>query len=278
MRLSSNFRNPNMLRSVQPLTDDQIHTVAPSIYAMEAHDSRSERYRYIPTVEVLNGLRKEGFEPFMVCQTRVRNVEKVEHTKHMIRLRHASNIMDKEANEIILLNSHDGSSSYQMIGGVFRFVCANGLVLGESFADQRVRHSGKHDVIGEVIEGAYTVLDQFKKADEQRDVMKQTKLQEFEQLALAAGAIAYRYDQREGPAPITASQLLRARRLEDHSNDLWTTFNRVQENVIRGGLRGRNAKGRPMTTRAVNGIDQDVKLNRALWAMAEQLRVGLIAA
>ncbi|MBS7726551.1 DUF932 domain-containing protein, partial [Vibrio cholerae] len=100
-----------------PLSNDEIARVAPSIFAEEAHDSRSDRYLYIPTVKVLDALRAEGFQPFMACQTRVRNTDKREHTKHMIRLRHASNIMDKEANEIILLNSHDGSSSYQMMAG-----------------------------------------------------------------------------------------------------------------------------------------------------------------
>ncbi|WP_141040469.1 DUF932 domain-containing protein, partial [Escherichia coli] len=84
---------------------------------------------------VLNGLRDNGFHQFMVCQTRVRNLDKREHTKHMIRLRHAGQINGTEAKEIILLNSHDGSSSYQMLAGVFRFVCHNGLVCGDTVAD-----------------------------------------------------------------------------------------------------------------------------------------------
>ncbi len=272
MRLSSSFRNPNMLRSHSPLSDDQIARIAPSIFAQEAHESRSERYVYIPTIDVLNGLRNEGFEPFMVCQTRVRNQEKREHTKHMIRLRHASRIMDKEAHEIILLNSHDGTSSYQMMAGIFRFVCANGLVCGDSMADQKVRHSGSRDVIGDVIEGAYEVLQQFERVDEQRDNMRSVILQPYEQMALAHGALSYRYGDSDTPAPVTSEQLLMPRRMEDRAPDLWTTFNRVQENVIKGGLNGRNKQGRRTTTRAVNGIDQDVKLNRALWVMAEALR------
>ncbi|MNG31048.1 hypothetical protein D3C84_1167890 [compost metagenome] len=68
------------------------------------------------------------------------------------------------------------------------------------------------------------------------------------------------------------------RRAEDRASDLWTTFNRVQENTIKGGLRGRNKQGRRTTTRAVNGIDQDVKLNRALWVLAQALRSGQAAA
>ncbi len=37
-------------------------------------------------------------------------------------------------------------------------------------------------------------------------------------------------------------------------------------------MRGRNATGKRVTTRAVNGIDQDIKLNRALWVLAEEMR------
>ncbi|MGU0665127.1 DUF932 domain-containing protein [Pseudomonas aeruginosa] len=275
MRLASNFRNPSMIRSDRPLTDDQIARAVPSIFAQHAHESRSERYTYIPTIDVLNGLRREGFEPFMVCQTRVRKEDRKDHTKHMIRLRHASRIMDKEANEIILLNSHDGSSSYQMMGGVFRFVCHNGLVCGDDITDFRVRHSG--DVVGQVIEGCYQVLDQFEMMDEQRDTMKQLRLRSYEQEAFAEAALAYRFEEGQH-RPITASQILQPWRAEDRSDDLWMTFNRVQENLIKGGIRGRNQKGRPTRTRAVNGIDQDVKLNRALWVLAEALRSGKAAA
>lgn len=272
MRLSSNFRNPCMVRSDSPLTNDEIARVAPSIFAEEAHESRSDRYRYIPTVDVLEALRSEGFMPFMACQTRVRNTDKRDHTKHMIRLRHANTIVAKEANEIILLNSHDGTSSYQMMGGCFRFVCANGLVLGDAAMDQKVRHSGRQDVIGDVIEGAYEVLNQFQLIEEQRETMKGIQVGGDLQHAFAEAALAYRYDPEEGPAPVTATQLLAPRRREDNTNDLWSTFNRVQENTIKGGLRGRNKQGRRTSTRAVTGIDQDVKLNRALWVLAQHLR------
>ena len=59
---------------------------APSIFAEHKHASRSERYSYIPTAEVLRGLRKEGFEPFMVAQSKSRIEGKTEFTKHMIRI------------------------------------------------------------------------------------------------------------------------------------------------------------------------------------------------
>jgi hypothetical protein len=271
MQLASRFhhRSP-ALRSAFPLTDEQIATVAPSIFATEAHASRSERYTYIPTIDVLHGLRKEGFEPFFVVQTRVRSPDKRAHTKHLVRLRHAEQINGHEANEIILLNSHDGTSSYQMLAGMFRFVCQNGMVCGDVESDIRVPHKG--DVVGQVIAGAFEVLNGFAAASAQREGMKALDLSAGEQGAFARAALALRYDGDDTPVPITESQLLTPRRPEDRGSDLWTTFNRVQENMPKGGLRGRNRNGRTTTTRPVTGIDQSVKLNRALWVLAEELR------
>ncbi|MGF6606321.1 hypothetical protein OKW45_001221 [Paraburkholderia sp. WSM4175] len=273
MQLASSFRYGSpMLRSDSPLSDDQIRRIAPSIFAEGKHQSRSERYTYIPTIDVLKGLRNEGFQPFMVCQTRVRDQDKREFTKHMIRMRHADEITGEEANEIILLNSHDGTSSYQMLAGAFRFVCQNGMVAGDTVGEVRVPHKG--DIVQNVINGAFDVLDGFDLIREQKDGMRAAKLTRDEQHAFARSALALRYDPTDAntPAPITGSQLLNVRRFEDHRDDLWTVFNRVQENMTKGGLHGRSRTGRAMSTRPVVGIDQNVKLNRALWMLADAMR------
>ncbi|CAB3939478.1 DUF932 domain-containing protein [Pseudomonas aeruginosa] len=270
--LASRFasRSP-VLRSDSPLSDDQIHRVAPSIFAEAPHESRSQRYAYIPTATVLTELRKEGFQPFMVTQTRTRHEDRRDYTKHMIRLRHASQINARgEANEIILLNSHDGTSSYQMLAGMFRFVCSNGLVCGDTVADVRVPHKG--DVAGQVIEGAYQVLHGFDRALESRESMQAITLDEGEAEVFARAALSLKYDDPDKPAPITESQILMPRRFDDRRPDLWMTFNRIQENLTKGGLSGRSANGRRQQTRPVQGIDSDVRLNRALWLLADGLR------
>ncbi|HBO5549730.1 DUF932 domain-containing protein [Pseudomonas aeruginosa] len=270
--LASRFasRSP-VLRSDSPLSDDQIHRVAPSIFADAPHESRSQRYAYIPTATVLTELRKEGFQPFMVTQTRTRHEDRRDYTKHMIRLRHASQINARgEANEIILLNSHDGTSSYQMLAGMFRFVCSNGLVCGDTVADVRVPHKG--DVAGQVIEGAYQVLHGFDRALESRESMQAITLDEGEAEVFARAALSLKYDDPDKPAPITESQILMPRRFDDRRPDLWSVFNRTQENLTKGGLQGRSANGRRQQTRPVQGIDSDVRLNRALWMLADGLR------
>ncbi|ARA74743.1 hypothetical protein B5S52_02085 [Pectobacterium brasiliense] len=270
--LASRFasRSP-VLRSDYPLSDDQIHRVAPSIFADAPHESRSQRYAYIPTATVLTELRKEGFQPFMVTQTRTRHEDRRDYTKHMIRLRHASQINARgEANEIILLNSHDGTSSYQMLAGMFRFVCSNGLVCGDTVADVRVPHKG--DVAGQVIEGAYQVLHGFDRALESRESMQAITLDEGEAEVFARSALSLKYDDPDKPAPITESQILMPRRFDDRRPDLWSVFNRTQENLTKGGLHGRSVNGRRQQTRPVQGIDSDIRLNRALWLLADGLR------
>ncbi|MBP0593627.1 DUF945 domain-containing protein [Paraburkholderia sp. LEh10] len=268
--LASRFsRNAVALRSDHPLSNDEIATVAPSILANAPHESRSSRYSYIPTVDVLDALRKEGFQPFMVCQTRVRDGGMRDYTKHMLRLRHETQINNREANEVILLNSHNGQSSYQMLSGMIRFACQNGIVCGNALSDIRVPHKG--DVIDQVIEGAFKVLEGFDEQTERRERMVEMVLDEGEQHAFARAALALRYDD-DKPAPVTEAQLLAPRRIEDRGSDLWTTFNRLQEALTRGGLRGRNAAGRASTTRAVTGIDQNIRLNRALWVLADEMR------
>lgn len=272
MKLASRFASHSpSLRSSSPLTDEQIRAVAPSIFAAEKHVSRSDRYTYIPTGEVLTALRKEGFEPFMVCQTRVRQDDRRDFTKHMVRMRHATQMNDAEANEIVLLNSHDGTSSYQLISGLFRYVCSNGLVFGDTFSDVRVHHKGQ--IVDRVIEGAYEVLDGFDLVRERRDGMRVITLDAAEQAIFARAALALKYEpDPEKPAPITEAQVLEPRRRDDVRSDLWSTFNRVQESLVNGGLPGRGATGRRMHTRPVQGIDQSVKLNRALWMLAEEMR------
>lgn len=266
--VSSFSRNTAVIRGNSALSDDQIAWVAPSIFAEAKHDSRSQRYTYIPTSEILTALRREGFQPFYACQTRVRDEKKREHAKHMLRLRHADQINSKEAHEIILLNSHDGSSSYQILAGVYRFVCCNGMVCGETIQDVRITHKG--DVVGHVIEGTYAVLDEFDMVANEIESMRNVHLSGEAQLDFAEKALLLKYD--EAAAPIAAQSLLETKRIEDVDDSLWVTFNKVQENMIRGGIVGHTPKGRRTKTRAVTGIDSNIELNRSLWSLAFQTR------
>jgi hypothetical protein len=273
--LATRFANSTrVLRSDMPLTEEAMRRTAPSIFAPGKHISRSERYSYIPTIDVLRRLREEGFQPFMVAQGQSRVADKTEYTKHMIRLRHGTGQIGKpEANEIVLINSHDGASSYQLMAGVIRYACCNGLVVGDIAHDIRVPHRG--NVQDDVIDGAFKVLKDFEAVDALIDDMKAIELKPEEERAFATAALALRFGERsdgQPPAPVTVDQLLAARRPEDMGRSLWLDLQKLQENTVMGGLSGRTAQGRRMRTRGVASIDRNVSLNRALWILAEEMR------
>ncbi|EFR5289894.1 DUF945 domain-containing protein [Salmonella enterica] len=271
MRLASRFGRINQIRRDRPLTREELMQYPPSVFGEDKHASRSDRYSYIPTITLLENLRREGFEPFFACQSRVRDPGKREHTRHLLRLRRTGQITGQQVPEIIILNSHDGSSSYQLLPGYFRQVCTNSLVCGQSLGEIRVPHRG--DIVGKVIEGAYDVLGVFDRVEEKREAMQSLLLPPPAQQALAKAALTYRFGEEH--QPVTTAQVLTPRRREDYGQDLWTVWNTLQENLLKGGLPGRTVQGKRTHTRAVNGIDGDVRLNRALWVMAEQMQQAL---
>ncbi|HAL0783886.1 TPA: DUF945 domain-containing protein, partial [Escherichia coli] len=168
-------------------------------------------------------------------------------------------------------NSHDGSSSYQMLPGYFRAICTNGLVCGQSLGEVRVPHRG--NVVDRVIEGAYEVVGVFDLIEEKRDAMQSLVLPPPARQALAQAALTYRYGDEH--QPVTTTDILTPRRREDYGKDLWSAYQTIQENMLKGGISGRSARGKRIHTRAIHSIDTDIKLNRALWVMAETLLESL---
>ena len=69
------------------------------------------------------------------------------HARHLIRLRRrVETVQLRDAiPEIVFLNSHDGTSAYQLRVGLFRVVCTNGLIVSASvFPVWRVE-AGSHE-------------------------------------------------------------------------------------------------------------------------------------
>lgn len=259
-----------------------------SVFAEGKASTRSDRYVHIPTSALVERLAKEGWLPTKVSEQRVRNELRQGFQKHMIRFRRFDGTqptlrVGDSFVELVLVNSHDGSSAYQLDAGLFRLVCSNGLVVADSmFESLKFKHQGFDP--REVIEASYRVIDDVPRIQEDVAEMQAVVLSKDEQLAFADAAIDLRFENRESaPQP---SALLTPRRRDDVKDDLWTTYNRIQENVIeRGGLRqppiihkellpsGRTIDHiRRRTTRPVKGIDDNVKLNKALWTLAESMK------
>ena len=250
---------------------------APSIFTEAAADRTSDKYQHISTIRVLDGLKREGFVAVKAMQSRVRIADKANFTKHLIRLRHvdARPTAGGLFPEIVLINSHDGLSSYRLMSGIYRLICSNGLIAGNTYEQVKIRHQG--DIIHNVIEGTYEVIKNSKKMIESAEEMEQVKLSIDEKNLFAEAAHAIRFDGNETGQNIKPVSLLTPRRfVESNKNDLFTVFNIVQENIIKGGIAsyakdkyGRMTKR--IRTRAIKSIDQDTMLNRALWSLSEKM-------
>jgi hypothetical protein len=254
------------------LTNEQIRTIAPSAFARAAHQSRSERYAYIPTVNVIDAMRNEGFLPVSAAQSRSRIAGKSDFTKHMIRFRRddgqAVKALGDVSAEVVMINSHDGTSAYNLLSGLFRLICLNGMVAAMGDLDTvKVPHAGK--IVDRVIEGSYRVIDGSRKALEVAKEWSGVTLSGDEQMVFARAAAQLRFD--ADTQAVDPAQLIAPRRHDDRSPDLWTVFNRAQESLIRGGQRYVSTGQRQMTTRAVKSIDKNVGLNQALWTLGAEM-------
>jgi len=273
--------NPANFESARALTEDEMRQMAPSIFATEAHHSRSERFAPIPTWEVLKGLMNEGFMPVAARQNVVRIDDRRNYTKHLVRLRRLNDgrkySVGDTVLEMLLKNGNDGTSVYDLFAGLFRVTCLNSMVAQTGSVDQvKVKHVGK-DIVGKVIDGTYRVLNSANRLLEAPVEWSQIKLNNEERQAFAAAAMVTRFGDKDGVVhtPIQPVQMLIPRRTADTGHDLWSTFNVVQENAVRGGLSGMrqtdDGRWRRATTREITGIDQDIKLNKALWVLAEKM-------
>jgi hypothetical protein len=252
------------------LSLEAVRARAPAVFASAAHERTSSHYTFIPTERVLTGLMNAGFVPVEARQTHARRASPV-HGRHVVRLRRRFETVQLKGSvpEVVFLNSHDGTSAYQLRMGLFRVVCTNGLIVSKgAFPAYCVSHRG--NVVDGVIDGALKVSDQFETLAIQVERMEQRRVMKDEQLRFAERALALRF-----PDPMLAgmhpSQLLNCRRVEDTGDDLWTVLNRVQEGLLGGGLSRRSTNGRVTRTRRITSIREDVRLNSRLWDLASEV-------
>jgi len=258
------------MSAIHPLSEQELYEQAPSLFAPMPYKGASERYHFIPTIEVIERMRQQGWYPVSVQEAGVHIREKEGFQRHLVRLRHFEELFAPSGNavELLLFNSHDRSTAFSVSVGIYRFVCANGLVVSESvFETYRIRHIGERH---SDVEEAVNRVSAFKpKLQRKIERFGRLRLSEQERQAFARAAIPLRFQEHLHVPPL---QLLLPHREEDESDDLYTVMNVIQENLIRGGLSGRNEEtGRPFTSRELKSLPATVAVNRGLWSLAERI-------
>lgn len=262
------------------LTMEEIATRAPSIFASAPMDDVSDKYKFVSTVEVLDSLRKEGWEPYQVSEQRVNKDEREGFQKHMIRLKNVKQDMRIELGNgdttfvtAILMNSHDRSCAYRLAMGAFRLICSNGLIVFDSnFGNFRIKHINFDD--GQVLEASEKIIKNVPQVYESINAMSNVRLSPFQAMEFAERAIRLRWTEEQlKNISVNPEDVIKPKRFDGGGKDnLWSVFNNAQENFMKGGVLysrlGVSGPGRYRRSRVVTGIDQDIKLNSNLWSLA----------
>lgn len=250
------------------LSNDQLRYQAPSVFTTEAF-GMSDRYQQIPTIEVVDMFRREGFFPVKAFQSRTRIEGRESFVKHVVRFRQANDLAAyySEIGEIVLVNGHDGSSAYQVMAGLFRIVCENGMICrSDDMGTISVRHTGSGDFKDRIMDATFKVVEGLPKATASVERFKALPAPRPVQIAYAESAIAI----AEKPH-VTGEQLLTVRRSEDREPNVWNTFQTVQENLVKGGLRVLTEDGKRQKTRPIKSVEGDLRINKGLWMLTEKL-------
>jgi len=259
------------------LQKQQIMAIAPAVYGTPK-ETVSRRYVYVPTFEILELLENEGFYPVRVEQTGKRD-NKTDWSKHLIRFRHEDYLgplqRDALIPEVCIINSHDAKSTLHVLAGIFKVLCSNGLIVADGeYQKTKFRHFGNAE---EVVDTVFDVVRQMPRILDNTKEMKSIELTPDERGVFANAALALKWPIEQHPNILRSAlrtEVLLPKRKEDNKRDLWTTFNVVQENLIKGGVKIWKTEGkkRKVKSRQVTAINEDVRLNKALWILAEEMK------
>lgn len=267
------LRNPEL----EPLEVAQLKRFSPAIFSKVPIAGVSDKYGHVNTFDIIKAMNESGYEIVEVRQSQRRDTdemdaaERMRFTKHMLKFRKAGSIkkllkIGDVVPQVVMVNSHDRSSGFHLYAGMFRLVCANGLIVSDSsFVEPiKVRHTAT--MVEDIVARSGTLIKQADGVYAVRESMLAVPLSPREAVQFATRAIEYRPKRRAGV--LTPDVLLEVRRNEDKPNDLWHVFNRVQENMMRGGNQLTTEEGHRAVSRGIGRIERDVAVNSALWELA----------
>lgn len=211
-------------------------------FATTSSTNVSENYTFLSTEAAHAVLADFGF-----FESRYRQSKTPQHNQGF--QRHIS-IFERETDadedgrfNLLLLNSHDGTSSLRLEAGYFRLICENQLGSGDVGA--RIIHRG--DVIGKFANTVPLVINQMETFKEVKALLRDKVLSYDAQAVLARLALELRGVKLDTldvwQTERNMLNILSCRRSSDRGNNAWRIFNAVQENVVKGGVRLYQNKG-----------------------------------
>ena len=253
-----------------PLTNDELLAQAPALFTEQPHHEVSDMYHFIPTIDVVKEIKSHNWHPVSVSQANVRDEDKEGTQQHLVKFRHFDDLLNPQDNavELLLFNSHDRSKSFSISAGIYRFVCSNGLVIADSiFETYKIKHLGERN--NDVAIAVANITAIRPKLMNKIETFENIILTQGEKESFAKSSIPLRFDKH---LSIEHNDLLIPHREEDTKDDLYTTLNVIQENLLRGNISGINKDTqRRFTSKEITSISKDVDVNQGLWDIAERI-------
>lgn len=259
-----------------------------SVVAQGHSSDTSNKFTFIPTTRVVDIMEKQGWYPSKATERNTRKPEKMGFQAHVVRFRRHEDIsqvavVGEYVPEVVVKNSHDGLSSFQIMAGLFRFVCKNGMVVADSmFETYKIRHLGFQDQ--NVIDAVFKVVETTPKILSRVIDYKNVILSKDEQKAFGESALIAKYGADKVLAEnFNMDALVTPMRRQDRYegseiiNSLWNTMNVVQEKLVdNGGKFGvkTDTFGRRQSfikVRAVKSVSENIRINQAIWNLTEKM-------
>ena len=261
-----------------------LQVVAPAAFSDSAAPHVSDRYTHVKTSDIVERLMDRGFSIRSASQ---QNTQK-RKAGHELFQRHRITMDLPDAKgfgstaqlgnifpTLSLVNSGDWSTNFMLAAGLFRLVCENGMIAPFGAANETLKV--RHDRIDEdVNQGIERVIEKAPQLFQFAEDAINHKMTPHEQFMFARKAARLRFNVADED-PVSSEMvngLNQARRSEDTGDDLWSIFNRVQENGTHGGFRIAGPNGRLRRVRGRNNIASDLSWNQGLWNLTKEVLQG----
>ena len=217
----------------------------------------------IESLDAVREFQRQGWNVAGALENRGKN-RKIDN--HFIKMEHPDfKILNKKGQTeavatMNIQNSCNGSKPMELDLGAYRLVCSNGAIAHTSYSNAEVPHSEKgqyslQEILCDLGIRTQGVMDEFNK-------LKNNNLSPKEAMALATDAATLRFGTDHD---INIEQLLNVVRDEDKGDDVWTVFNRIQENLTQPH-RIIDNNGRMMN--GVVSVNEDTRINKELFQLA----------
>lgn len=260
-----------MSKNIKPLNNQELREIAPSLFTEQPYHEVSDKYNFISTIEIIENLRAKSWFPVAVSQSGVREINKDGFQQHYVRFQNFADLINPSGNvvELLLFNSHDRSKSFTISAGIYRYICSNGLVIADSVFDSyKIKHLGDRE--NDVANAVNRITEIKPKLLSKISKFESIELNQDEKQAFLQSSLALRYS--ENLALDDPNELLIPLREEDTKDDLYTTLNVLQENLLYSKITGYNKDtGRRFTSKEITSISKDVEINKGLWDIAERI-------